>query len=166
MDALRGEAVGPTASERTQAPTLSSSPLPRVMFLSPVDELPVTLLRGGMVRLEAPIVFADLDGIHVTPIGVVTDGTSSPSVLWPVLGHRLSYSLFPPAVQHDYQLEDALAKRARGEPHESRATIDRRYYRALRAWGRGRVRATLHYLGTRLKAVTIGPDWDGEGFTA
>ncbi|WP_461415585.1 DUF1353 domain-containing protein [Gemmatimonas sp.] len=134
-------------------------------FLAPLDALQVTLLRGGMVRLDQPIVFADLDGIHVTPIGVVTDGTSSPALWWPVLGHRLSYSLFPPSVQHDYQLEDALSKRARGEPHESRAAIDRRFYRALRAWGRGRVRATLHYLGTRLKACTIGPDWDGEGFT-
>lgn len=166
MTVLGWEAMGAMASEPSLASTLSSSPHPALGFLSPVDELPVTLLRGGKVRLESPIVFVDRDGVHVTPRGVVTDGTSSPALLWPALGHRLSYSLFPPAVQHDYQLEDALTKRARGEPHESRASIDRRYYRALRAWGRGRVRATLHYLGTRLKARTIGPDWDGEGFTA
>ncbi|WP_461411680.1 DUF1353 domain-containing protein, partial [Gemmatimonas sp.] len=152
------------ASGQQEAPALSSSPSRFVGFLYPSAELPVTLLPGGAVRLEHAIVFADIDGIHVTPDQTVSDGTSSPAIAWPFLGHRLSYSLLPPSIQHDYQLEDALARRAQHLPHESRKAIDQRFYRALRAWGNGRVRAALHYAGTRLKALTIGPNWDGEGF--
>ena len=156
----------PMASVPQLASTLSSTASSRPRFLAPADELSVTFLRGGKVRLEQPIVFADVDGIHVTPSGVTSDGTTSPAPFWPFLGHRLSYSLFPPSVQHDYQLEQAQRQRARGEPHQSRVAIDRRYYRALRAWGNGRTRAGWHYAGVRVKALTVGPNWDGEEVTS
>lgn len=144
------------ASDRS-GPALSPFPPFQSVGFFGLRELPVTFLPGGLIRLTRDVLFVDpVEGTKVIPDSFVSDGTSSPSWTWVLVGHPYSYSLLPASLLHDSELEQALIARRDGRAHPSRVSIDRLYYRALRLWGRGVVRASLIYAGVRLKAIVTG----------
>lgn len=156
---IAATSVAQIASGLSRGSALSPLPPRRLGFLFD-GELPVTFLPGGRIRLERDLVYADdVDGTRVIPQGLISDGTSSPALSWMFIGHPYSYSLLPPSLQHDLDLQHAVAAQRNGHAHDSRAEIDRRYHRALRLWGVGRIRAALIYRGVRLKAVLTGRDF-------
>lgn len=109
--------------------------------------LTVTYVERGRVRLERAVTWVDDEGMIVVPVGFQSDGVTSPPWSWPMLGHPYSGSLLRPAILHDYEI---WTKRAPW------STVHRRFYRALRANGVGRVRAALLFAGVYLG----GPRWE------
>lgn len=116
------------------------------------DGLDVRFLPGGRVRLLRPIWYYDDVGATALPAGEESNGTTSPSLSWPLIGHPYSYSTLPPALMHDAWLRrlPAPTRHTIREYWRLRTWADRRYRRALRRWGAGRVRTAVHYAGTRL----------------
>jgi hypothetical protein len=121
------------------------------------EGLDVRFLPGGRVRLLRPLWYYDDIGATALPAGEESDGTTSPALAWPVIGHPFSYSTLPPALVHDAWLR-RLPRPTRQTVREYwrlRSRADRRYRRALRRWGRGAVRTALHYAGVRAYSVRV-----------
>jgi hypothetical protein len=105
------------------------------------DPLRVEFRARGRVALLSPLVWCTRTTVIVVPAGFVTDGATTPPILWPIMGHPFSGSLFRATTLHDYEIV------TRNAPSK---IVHRRFYTALRATGVGRVRAALFYVAVRL----------------
>ena len=107
------------------------------------DELDVTFLRNGDVRLNEPLFFEQDTVIWYALPGLVSDGASIPQFLWDHLGHPFYGPFLRSALLHDHYYRD--------DDHSySRAQVDRMFYDAIRVDGAGRIVAAVAYMGVRL----------------
>jgi len=101
------------------------------------------------IRLLEPLTFVDAMGPIITvPAGTVVDGASIPSWAWVFVGAPLSGDFRRASVIHDYE----CVTRVVPSPQ-----VHCRFYRAMRADGVGRFRATVMYLAARWYGPSFFP---------
>jgi len=93
------------------------------------------------VVMDPWTVFANV--AMTVPAGFRTDGASIPRALWRICGHPLEVPRIFAAAAHDYLYGGGVAGVTRSE-------ADRCYYRLLRHFGVGSMRAHIEYFALRL----------------
>lgn len=122
----------------------------------PTDEEPRTewLHDGRGMRLCDDLRFRDSTGrLWIAHSGMVTDGASIPSVLWPIIGGPFEGEHRDGAVLHDAAYGDAPAAEAgywAATRSEARAAADLMLYEACLARGTAKWRAWAIYRGLRI----------------
>lgn len=115
----------------------------------------VTFTEGGRCFLERELLYWDAPRRRYIRVHLRmgSDGMSNPSIGWVVVGHPYSYSMLPSSFLHDGCLQgDVTVTDEYGTLLEATVISDAEastvFYEALRADGRGVVRARLAWVGT------------------